>query len=68
MLKKLLAIGALVVITATMFMVQSMTGTAYAAFAKAGDCSSVCAVAIAFDGFAKSIAKAFDAFAFAYAG
>jgi hypothetical protein len=61
MLTKLKAIGGLVVLIAAMFMVQTITGMAYAATAVAGDCRSVCAIA----GFFGAFAKAFRTIAFA---
>ena len=68
MLNKLLAIGALIVITTTTFIVQSMTGTAYAAFAQAGNCYTTCATAGAFGDFAFAFAKAWGTIAAAFAG
>jgi uncharacterized membrane protein YjfL (UPF0719 family) len=56
------------VLAASMFMVQSMTSTAYAAFAKAGDCSTACAFAGALDGFAFAFAEAWGTLASASAG
>ena len=53
---KFLAVAVLVVLTATMFMVQAATTNAYAVVAKAGQCYGTCAIAVAFGNFAKAVA------------
>jgi hypothetical protein len=55
---KLLAIAAMVVLTATMLMVQAVTTNAYAIVAKAGKCPGLCAIAVAFGNLAKAVACA----------
>jgi hypothetical protein len=64
MLTKLQAIAALIVLTATVFMVQSVTSTAYAI--TAGDCSWVCASASVSP--LCAFAKSFGLFVFAGSG
>lgn len=51
---KFLAVAILVVLTATMFMVQAISTNAYAVVAGAGKCDAVCAIAVAFGNFAKA--------------
>ena len=53
---KILAVAVLVVLTATMLIVQAATTNAYAAVAKAGSCYGTCAIAVAFGNFAKAVA------------